>query len=245
MNVRSTLCMPIAACLALSLTAPLVVNATPVVTYNDNVTAILGSGNPNIGWVTAADNGLELSLRGKNRVTGATTNDGAGTYLFPTGTAPSSTRALWNMEWSINTGTATLDQYTFKLSFDTDPTAGTSWTTVNPLTYFTDNSYGTASTANGAGVEGLSSLFVSTNTTAQNSFNLTFAPVAGNPNIDATYGFKLEAFDRSGALADADTMSVKIGAGGAPVPSVPDSGSTLGFVALAFAGLAGCRRLFG
>jgi hypothetical protein len=217
------------------------------VTYNDSITAIFGSGNPNGGWVSVLDNNIELGLRAKNRVTAATTNDGAGNYSMPTGF--NGTRAMWNFEFSMNSNAdggpgANLSAYRFVLSFDVDPSQGQSWNTMNPLTL--DNSYGNDTTANGAGVEPTdvpSALaLIAGNSIAQNSGNIVFSgsyPGFPSPLTDATYDFMLTAYsstDTAGVtpLAQA-SMRVTVGQGGA---AVPDAGSTLLLLGSALTGMA-------
>lgn len=203
--------------------------------HDQNVTAIFGSGNPNTGWEVNYSNGLQLALRAKNRTTGATTNDGMGTYNMPVGTAPSSTRAAWNFEFSINSDVnanqLTLDNYSYKLYVDTDPSEGVNWIVIDPINMIFDNAYGNNSTPNGGGVEGdpTNAQFYNI---AQNSENTTFAAFgAQDPNLDATYDFKLEAYNQAGTtLLGSVDMRVIVGEGGAAVPE-PSS------YALAFGGI--------
>ena len=108
-------------------------------TFNAPITAIFGSGNPDSGWVSSVDNNIELGLRAKDRNTGATPNNGAGTYSFATGFSnpPTNSRAIWNFEFSINSddssGTAPLSSYRYVLSYDTNPSQGQTWASVDPL----------------------------------------------------------------------------------------------------------------
>lgn len=204
--------------------------------YNDTVISIFGAGNPNGGWTTFTDNDTQIALRGKNRTDGTTPNNGAGVYQFPTGTAPASTRALWNFEWSVDVGPQhNLNDFTYRLSFDVDPTTARNFIVVNPLTTFLDSSLGDSSTANGAGVEtaqfGLFSIM-------QNSFNITFGPMFGNPNLAATYDFKLEVFDGNRLLNEGQ-ISVEVGGGGT---RVPDTGSTIGLLSAGLIGLLVFKR---
>ncbi|HWB04590.1 MAG TPA: hypothetical protein VG796_16295 [Verrucomicrobiales bacterium] len=217
-------------------------------TFNDTITAIYGGGNPNGGWTSVTEGNLEIALRGKNRDTGATTNDGAGTYSFPTGFAVNPARALWQFEYSMNSdadgGAVTnLSSYRFVLSFDTDPSLNQAWSTLD-LSLIPDNSFGTSATANGAGAEGLWSALAGSNTVAQNSQNMVFFPGFPSPNANGTYDFKLTAYsstDTAGTTPLADVgMRVEVGAGGA---ALPDSGSTLAMLGSAFLGLVGLSKL--
>ena len=219
-------------------------------TFNAPITAIFGSGNPDGGWVSSVDNNIELGLRAKDRNTGDTPNNGAGTYSFATGfSSPANNRAIWNFEFSINSddssGTDPLSSYRYVLSYDTNPSQGQTWASVDPLTL--DNSYGNDATANGAGVEPVSVpnavTLIAGNNIAQNSGNIMFAgtyPGFPSPTLDATYDFKLTAYsvtDTAGTTPLAQTsMRVNVGQGGA---AVPDAGSTLVLLSSAMLGLFG------
>ena len=214
--------------------------------YNQSITAIFGAGNPDTGWTTDTGlNGLVLGLRAKNRTDASTPNDGAGTYTFATAPAP---RGLWNYEFSINSGTSFLSAYDYYLSVDRDASPGVSFTTIDPLAYWLDNSYGTAGTANGAGLEGPSSSFVGSSSIAQNSENITFGDYPGGalaltPN--ATYTYSLYAVEKgagpNAAPLTSVTMNVRVGDGGS---SVPDSGSTVALLGGCLVGFAALRRRF-
>jgi hypothetical protein len=163
--------------------------------FNQNVTAILGSGNPNTGWTTWTDTAynLQLGLRAKDRLTGATPNNGAGTFLFSTGSYPGPVRNKFNYEFSINVdpqsfGVQKLNMFDFYLS-----ASGPSWSppTINLLTAYADNSYGDNATANGMGVEGLSSVYAPILNIAQNSQNPVFT--GADPNLSGNYLYTLFA----------------------------------------------------
>ncbi len=150
------------------------------VIFNDpSVVAIFGSGNPDGSFVTSLNPfyNLNLSLRAKDRLTGASPNNGSGTYLFSPGSYAGPIRAMWNWEFSINadpanTGTQKLDDFDFYITM-----SGPSLVpfTINALTAFSDNSYGDNTTSNGAGVEGLAATYASIYNIAQNSQNIVFA----------------------------------------------------------------------
>lgn len=230
--------------------AALVAPAAFADTYNDTITAIYGSGNPNTGWTTDSANGIELGLRAKNRTTGDTSNVN-GVYAYPS--APP-TRGLWNYEFSINsdssgTSGVALDRYDFFLAVDRDSSLGVQWSIVNPLAYWLDNSYGDNTTPNGAGVEGPYGVTGTGKSLAQNSQNITFLdyptfPQGGLPlEQNATYSYELFAVEKgagpSGARIVDVGITVVVGNGGA---AVPDAGTTGALVGLALAGLAGLRR---
>jgi hypothetical protein len=200
--------------------------------YNQNIVAIFGGGNPNTGWTTDTGSGITLGLRGKDRVTASTAN-ASGVYSYATGVDPSNpSRARWNWEFSINSGAANLSvDYDYYVAVDTDPSQCINYTIVNALTFWTDNSYGNNSTANGAGVEGTSGApdnYASTYNIAQQSQNLVFA--GGNPNVDGTYNYELYAVAKGagpgGARLASVGITVVVGLGGAVCDSdgdgVPD-----------------------
>lgn len=217
--------------------------AVGVTTYDVPITAIFGSGNPNGGWTVNTAGDIQIGLRAKGRndtiYAGTTPNNAAGTYTFGTfGGA----RGPFNYEFSINSDTmdpaVPLSAYEFYFSADGDPSAGVSYTTVNPLAHWGDNSFGNNSTANGAGVEPANLAdylaFPGLYNLAQNSQNITFGDYPGGGYAmpgptDATYNYELYAV-ASGAgsggtrLADVG-ITVIVGRGGAA--SVPDTGHTV------------------
>ena len=213
---------------ALSLaTACLLPTSASAEIYNQTITAIFGSGNPDVGWTVDADNGITLALRSKDRSDGSTTNT-SGTYNEQPGydpiqfaKVPPVLRAKWNWEFSINSGTSTLDTYDYYLGVDTDLSVGVSQTIINALTFHHDNAYGTSATANGGGTKGTSAVFASTNTVAQNSRNITFAPWSQDPTKNATYDYELYAVEKgAGPLGDklaSTSIQVIVGTGGQTV----------------------------
>lgn len=218
-----------------------------VTVYNQNVTAIFGSGNPDGNWVVDTGSGISLALRAKGRndtpYAGTMPNDGAGTYTFGTQVGA---KGPFNYEFSINSGTPMLNAYDFYLVVDQDHSAGVTPITINPLTHWSDNSYGTGATANGAGVEGLFSALGSTNSIAQNSQNITFGDYAGGALglvPDATYTYELYAV-ASGAGVNGNrlasvSMNVVVGKGGA---QVSENGSTLALLCAGLMSLGFIRR---
>ncbi len=186
--------------LAIVVTAGFLISSTvssrAVVTYNDTVTAIFGSGNPNGGWVTSheATPNLSLSLRAKDYNNGSTPNNGAGTYTFLAGTSVLPNLARWNYEFSINAdpalgGSQKLNAYDFYLSAlsPVPPVLGV----FNPLTILNDNSYGNSSTLNGQGLVGTAATYAAISTIAQNSENIFFTGL--NANATGDYVFALFA----------------------------------------------------
>ena len=209
-------------------------------TFATSITAIYGSGNPAAGWTDTVAGDLQLALRAKDRVTGDATNVD-GVYSFANAPAP---RGLWNYEFSINSditdGSTKLSTYDYYLSIDTDPSQGvSSGTTVNPLSFWIDNSYGNNLTASGQGIEG-TSILADSNNLVQNSQNITFI---GMPLLDnATYTYELFA-TRKGAGADGArlaevSITVVVGSGGA---AVPDGGATAMLLGVGLLGLVGLK----
>ncbi len=213
--------------------------AMAVPQYNQSVTAIYGGGNPDGGWATDTGSGITLALRAKGRVgtsySGTTPNGGTSTYTFAT---QEGTRGAFNYEFSINAGTATLTNYNFYLSVDQDHSGAFVPVTINPLLHWSDNSYGNGGTANGAGLEGLFSSFLSSSV-AQNSQNITFGDYPGGPLgvlPNGTYTFDLYATSLNDGPGGARLASVSIDVvvGNGQGPSVPDGGYT---IAMLFTGL--------
>jgi hypothetical protein len=216
--------------LVLTLISAATLSAWAAVLYNQNITAIFGSGNPDTGWTADTSNGIQLALRGKSRVDGSTTN-ATGVYSFPVG-AP--TKGAWNYEFSINSdvtnGINPLSTYDYYISVDNDPSQCIRYSTVNALNYWQDSSYGNNSTANGTGVEGPASALAATNNVAQNSENITFGdyPGGAQPLGDATYNYELYAVEKgagpNGARLASVGITVKVGNGGAACPTPATAG---------------------
>lgn len=178
--------------------------AQAATTYNATVTAINGTGNPDGFWNSYLDSGLDLQLSMKAQTTIIGTiptspNDGAGTFIFPTGTKPGSTKATWGYWFSINTnpsgtGSNNLSAYDFYLTFNTPDAPTTFSTPLNVLTYYPDNAYGNNSTTNSHGTIGNATTspgLILTNNIAQNAENISFS---GLPtNLEGDYDFYLYA----------------------------------------------------
>lgn len=207
------------------------------VTYNNNITAIFGSGNPNTGWVVDSAGGVTLGLRLKDRTNGDTTNVN-GVYSYATPLAAVN-RAIYNWEFSISTGNTPLAQsgYDFYVAFDTDNSAGTSMTAIllsALVPAINDNAYGTAGvTGNGAGTVGTYATLGGTNNLMQNSENDAFFGV-NYTALDATRNYSLFAV-ASGAgefgtrVASVDAVGI-IGRGGAA--AVPEGGATIAMLGM-------------
>ena len=222
--------------------------------YDQNIVAIFGSGNPNTGWTTGTGGGLTLGLRAKNRDDGSTPNT-EGVYSFATGNSVNNPAlALWNFEFSINSGLQDMRSYDYYLGVDMDPGDGVNYVSslIDPLSIW-DNSYGIGATANGAGV--LLANVDGTATVAQNSFNIVFAGLY--PSMEGTYDYRLFAVAKSeGNSPLASSGGNLVAQNNAPVADVniqvivsssaaalvPDAGSTLAMLSLSLAGLVGINR---
>jgi hypothetical protein len=237
---------PIIACVitAVGLLATQPARAQITITYNNTVTAINGTGNPNGFWNSYLNTGLnlQLSLRAQTTIFGTvptSPNNAAGTFTFPAGTKPASTQSTWDYWFSINTnpsgaGANNLNAYDFYLTFDTPTAPGTFRTPINVLTAIADNAYGKNATANGAGTIGTSATspsLVLNNNIAQNAENISFSglptSVTGNYNFEL-YAVAAGAGANGTRLGEAD-MIVNV----SPVPEP----SILAMTGLGFFGL--------
>jgi len=118
-------------------------------TANDNLSWYNGSGNATVqgGWTVATGqtSGIEIGLRAKYRQ-GDVIDTPTNVYQVPYGLQPSTIRANWNYEFSIDlqpggpvSGGLTLQNVTAALTI-TDLTTGAT-ATGNPMTYWADNTY--------------------------------------------------------------------------------------------------------
>ncbi|QDU54044.1 PEP-CTERM sorting domain-containing protein [Aeoliella mucimassa] len=206
--------------------------ASAAITYDDEVTPgiIFGSGNANGGFTIDRENGVELGLRGKLRhnASGLAENtfnsNGDGTYTFQAIVAPtqSSPTAEWSFEWSINTdfdGSSgfTLDDLTFELALDTDPTAGVSFYSFDlihdessPGVVYWDHSMGDnfsdAASDYIAADEASYLAALSSYNVAQNSWKPHWFIPGFDPELLGEYTLSLSAYNGSALVASTSIM---------------------------------------
>lgn len=229
-----------AGALAAILTAGFAAPASAVIMYDQNVTnnAIFGSGNTNGSYTTDRADGVELGLRGKLRFNAAnapenTFNSGGdGTYSFDSGLPPSgfgfapgsTSTAVWNFEWSINTdydGTSglALDELVYTLEIDFDPGLGVNFQSFDPINVpFADHSIGDNTTAQGGGAEAADaatySALLAGNNLAQNSWNMEFFDNAMYPfdgRVNGIYDIRLSAGYAGAAPLASTSIQILVG----------------------------------
>jgi hypothetical protein len=237
----------VAACIAVAIALAFTAVANAAIQFDQNVTGgvIYGSGNLNGGFTVDrnGDIGLELGLRAHTRfpssddTAAGIMSHGNGDYgYFPaqgffSGGSPGGTRASWSFDFSINSNYngagGSLSNLTYLLNIDYDPSAGTSFLSLNPLTAISDNAYGTNSGLLAIGTAATSPGLAATTNLAQNSEQLNF--FAGlppfNPNVSGIYDISLQAF-QSGNLVGQSEIQVLVGS--APEPASLALWSVLG-----------------
>ena len=245
--------------------------------FDANVTpdVIFGSGNLNGGFTVTniirpplSVPSIELGLRAKlrfnalNQPENTFNSNGDGTYDFPAGQpagggfgfAPgSSSTAIWNFEWSINTDIldasdtpgGVLSDYTYELGIDFDPSAGTDFYTFDPINQpVADHALGFNSTGNGAGTVNATPTYpasISQFNVAQNSWNMEFfdgpAGKTFDANVPGEYDIYLRILENGTSIGE---TAIKVRS----TSSVPDTGSSLILLSSAVLGLGGIHRRF-
>lgn len=252
-----------AGAIAALITAGFAAPASAVIMFDQNVTnnAIFGSGNTNGAYTTDRANGVELGLRGKLRFNAANlaentfNSNGDGTYSFESGLPPtgfgfapgSTSTALWNFEWSINTdfdGSTGFDlnDLVYSLDIDFDPGLGVNFQSFDLINVpVADHAIGDNTTAQGAGTEATDptsyTALISSNNLAQNSWNMEFFDNATYPfdgRVNGTYDIRLSA-SLPGAADPLASTSIQILVG------VPEPG-TVFLMGAALMGLRASRK---
>ena len=202
--------------------------------FDQNVTpdVIFGSGNANGSWTVDREDGVELGLRAKLRFDDTNSpqntfnSQGNGNYVFDAGQpagggfsfAPgSASTAVWNFEWSINTNfdnssSFDLDDLTYEIAIDFDPSAATNFLAFDPINIaapnFGDHAIGNNTTGNGGGTSATDRPsylgLIAGNNVAQNSWNMEFfdgGPFVFDANQTGIYTIQLTAFDGGNQIA--------------------------------------------
>ena len=263
MQANKIFCLT-AFCVALGASA--VANAAVVNSTSITGNVIMGTGiaNGNNFSVDTA-NGIEIGLRARVRYPvpiGATNNVvGTNVYNHATGAHTTGANAGWNFDWSINTGTASIAAYTYRLDIDYNAGFGTTFQSfdlinaVNPnpaaggLALW-DHSFGNNTTAQSAGIEATGATLTAaladynnleaSNNIVQNSWNLGFFDSLAFPfdaNANGQYTIRMAAIGVNGQQLALSSIEVIVGTGAA----VPEP-TSLALIGLALAGLAATRR---
>jgi hypothetical protein len=228
MNKIWTPVLGILACSAMGFSA----SALAQVEYDQDVTpaVIFGAGNSNGGFTTDRESGVEVGLRAKVPYVGILHSNGDGIYSYSLAETlyNASKPRAWNFEFSVNTdydGSTGLviDDLTYELGLDADPTLGTDFLTFDPISIgWYDHSIGTNSTANGGGTEATDQssydVLTANNNVLQQSWRYAWFPMspldAYNPDIPGTYAVYFLARDSEGTVVARTDIQVLIG--GAP-----------------------------
>jgi hypothetical protein len=128
------------ACAAIAMSAFTAVPAFGSITFDQSLPSpgwFDGSGNPNGGFTIDSENGIVLGLRIKERQNPNVIDTPTDIYTVPTGPEPSSpSHAYWNYEFAIFDPNLLSDTQSLTITYVT----GGQSTTVNPATYWNDDS---------------------------------------------------------------------------------------------------------
>ncbi|MDX2017292.1 MAG: PEP-CTERM sorting domain-containing protein [Planctomycetota bacterium] len=201
-------------------------SASTAFDQNVNPGVIFGSGNANGSFTTGTANNTEIGLRAKLRydANGQPQNifnsNGDGSYTFNVGGPAAPVRPEWNFEWSINTdlsGTSgvKLNAFSYVLSLDGDPSAGTNFFSFDPINVaFADHSLGNNSTTAASDIVSTPVNYASNiglYSVAQNSWSYAFFAVPGfSRNTPGLYTISLAAFDVLGTEINRSTIVVNV-----------------------------------
>ena len=207
--------------------------ANAAITYDDDVTpdVIFGSGNGNGSFTIDRENGVEIGLRGKLRhnasglPSGTYNSNGDGSYTFKAGVAPTQSypTAEWSFEWSVNTnydGTSgfALDDLTYELALDTDPSSATSFVVFDPInginpgtsTVYWDHSMGDNSTTDLTDLVAADETEYANNianlNVAQNSWKPHWFIPGFDPTVAGEYTLSLTAYNGSAVVASSQIL---------------------------------------
>lgn len=146
--------------------AALPLSATAAASYGNIASpgVYYGSGNVNGNWTIDTSNNVEVALRIKDRASNATIDGSSGIYQANAGfcnpICAGGPKANWNYDFSVNTqaggGTLDLSNVFVLIELDQDASAATSFTTLDVLTNWGDNTYwnGTTGTVQAAASAG-------------------------------------------------------------------------------------------
>ncbi len=247
---------------SLLLISPILVQAA--IEFDQNVTpdAIYGSGNSNGAFTTDRVDGIEVGLRATIPFVGINNSNGDGTYSFSLAETDHDnnpgTDRRWNFEFTVNTdfnnttGLA-VDQYTYELGLDSDPSLGINYLIFDPITPntaplnapFFDHSIGNNATANGAGSEAVDEpgylALIAGNNVLQQSWRYAFFPMPPldtyDPDVAGTYAVYFLVRDQLGNVIARSDIQVLIGGAPPVVPPVLTATSipTLNWLGMMFA----------